>query len=74
MGEARDLARLLRARAEGFARYAEWAASHPAHMSPADAVASIGALYELLPPESRRRLVDPSGVRRMHDLLGQLSR
>ena len=74
MGDAGDLAKLMRARVEGFARYAEWSASHPAHLSPADAVASIGALYELLPPESRRRPVDPSGVRRMHELLGQLSR
>jgi hypothetical protein len=68
------LAELLRARIEGFERFARWEASHPARMTPAAAVASIGALYVLLPPEARRRPVDPSGVRRMHDALRVLSR
>jgi hypothetical protein len=59
---------------EGFARYAEWAAAHPPAMTPADAVAAVGRLYELLPPESRRREVDTTGVRRMTDALRHLSR
>jgi len=69
-----ELAELLRARVEGFERFARWEESHPARMTPTDAVSSIGALYALLPPEARRRPVDPSGVRRMHDALRVLSR
>jgi hypothetical protein len=42
-------------------------------LTPAAAVAAIGTLYELLPPESRRWPVDPSGVARMHDALRRLS-
>lgn len=68
------LAELFRLRIEGFRRFAVWEASHPSRMTPADAVASIGALYELLPPDARRRPVDPSGVARMRDALRVLSR
>lgn len=68
----RDLATLLHRRAEGFARFAQWEASHPATMTPGVAVASIGALYELLPAASRRRPVDASGVSRLHEALRHL--
>jgi hypothetical protein len=72
MGSDPKLAALLRMRIEGFARYAEWEAAHPARLTPSDAVASIGAIYALLPPESRRVPVDASGVRRMQDALRRL--
>jgi hypothetical protein len=72
MSRTADLAALVRQRAEGFARFAEWEASHPATMSPEAAVASIGALYELLPTASRQRQIDTTGVRRMHDALRHL--
>lgn len=65
---------LYRARLEGYARFAEWEASHPARLTPADAVASVGALYELLPQDARRRPVDPSGVQHMHRVFRLLSR
>jgi hypothetical protein len=74
MGPAARLADLLRARIEGFERFAKWEASHPANLTPAAAVASIGALYLLLPPSARQRPIDTSGVRRMHDALRHLSR
>jgi hypothetical protein len=41
-------------------------------LTPAAAIAAIGTLYELLPPESRRRPVDPSGVARMQAALRHL--
>lgn len=74
MTRSRDLATLLRERAEGFVRFAAWESAHPAHLTPADAVAAIGALYQLLPPASRRRPIDTSGVTRMRAALRHLTR
>lgn len=74
MDSASELANLLRVRDRAFAHFAVWEASHRPCLTPADAVASIGALYVLLPPESRRRPVDPTGIARMHDALRHLSR
>jgi hypothetical protein len=68
------LAKLARARAEGFARFAEWESTHPATMTPATAVAAVGALYSLLPAASRYRPVDPTGVARLQQALRHLSR
>ena len=65
---------LIRERAERFARFAAWEASHPARLTPASAVAAIGTLYQLLPPASRRRPIDTSGVARLHDALRHLTR
>jgi hypothetical protein len=65
---------MLRARAEAFARFAEWEASHGVTLTPAAAVSAIGALYLLLPPASRQRPVDTTGVACMHDALRRLSR
>jgi hypothetical protein len=42
-------------------------------LTPAAAIAAIGTLYHLLPPESRHRAVDPAGVARMHEALRHLS-
>jgi hypothetical protein len=74
MSSSANLASLVRARVEGFVRFAEWEASHPAILTPADAIAAIGTLYQLLPPASRRRSIDATGVGRMHDALRHLSR
>ena len=59
-------------RMEGFVRFAAWEATHPPLMSAADAVAAVGALYELLPAESRYRAVDPTGIQQMHAALRHL--
>jgi hypothetical protein len=74
MRSPEDLAEGLRARARRFARFAAWESTHRAQPTPAAAVASVGAIYALLPPSSRRRAVDPTGVRRMHDALRRLVR
>ena len=74
MGEPANLAALLRIRAHALARFATWESSHGMRLTPAAAIAAIGTLYQLLPPESRRRSVDPSGVTRMHERLRHLSR
>jgi hypothetical protein len=73
MRDHRSLAGQLRIRAQGFTRFAAWESAHPMQLTPAAAIAAIGTLYELLPPESRRRPVDPSGVLRMHAALRRLS-
>jgi hypothetical protein len=69
-----DLAALYRARMAAFERFSAWEESHPATLTASDAVASIGALYELLPSDARRRPVDPTGVARMQNALRVLSR
>lgn len=69
-----DLAALYRERIAAFERFSAWEQSHPATLMASDAVASIGALYELLPSEARRRPVDPAGVGRMQNALRVLSR
>jgi hypothetical protein len=61
--------RALRERIQAYARFDAWAASHPRYLLPGDAVAAAGRLYELLPPASRHRPVDPHGVMNLHRLL-----
>jgi hypothetical protein len=74
MAHSGNLAKMLRARAEGLARFAEWEASNPMPLTPGAAVAAIGALYRLLPPASRQRPVNTAGVARMQDALRHLVR
>ena len=74
MGDPGNLAALLRRRAEALGRFATWESSHLMELTPAAAIAAIGTLYQLLPPDSRRRAVDPAGVARMHEALRHLSR
>jgi len=66
------MASLFQERVQGFLRFAEWERTHPAEMTATAAVASIGALYELLPESSRSRPVDASGVARMQAALRHL--
>lgn len=73
MEDPAGLRGLLRVRAEAWARFAMWESSHVTRLTPAAAIAAIGTLYCLLPPESRRRPVDPAGVARMHEALRHLS-
>lgn len=67
-----DIASLFRERVRGFARFAEWERTHPREMTAAAAVASIGAIYQLLPKSSRSRPIDTSGVARMQAALRHL--
>jgi hypothetical protein len=57
------------ARAAALDRFARWEAEHPARVAAAVAIGAVTALYELLPPGSRRRAPDPSGVMVFHALL-----
>jgi hypothetical protein len=60
------------ARAAAFRRFNEWEEQHPLELDPEEALAAIGALYELIPPEARKRAVDTEGVRKMHAALSCL--
>jgi hypothetical protein len=68
------LAEGVRERARALSRFAEWEAAHPVRLSPSAAVEAIGALYQLLPPPSRSRAVDPSGIIALHEILKRLAR
>jgi hypothetical protein len=65
--------REARERREALTRFDHWAAEHPMQLTPAAAMAAAGRLYDLIPPESRRRPIDPSGVIAMHRLLALFS-
>jgi hypothetical protein len=60
------------ARAAALRRFNDWEARHPIEMGEQEALAAIGAVYELVPHESRRRAIDPSGVGAMRKALCHL--
>lgn len=62
----------FRERAEAFGRYAEWQANHIETYQPADAVAGVAWLYELLPMDCRQRPIDIRGVAELHRCLAVL--
>ena len=59
-------------RAEALRRYDQWQQRHPSVLDPSAAIESIGFLWRLLPPESRERPVDTSGIERMRRILALL--
>ena len=64
-------AEAIRLREAALKRFARWEAEHPASRPASAAIAAVAALYELLPPESRRRAPDPSGVIAFHELMAR---
>ena len=70
--DAKEYKRRLLERAAGLKRFAEWETEHPVEMSPAQALAGIGALYELMPAEFRERKFDPEGITAMRKALALL--
>ena len=67
-----DQKNLYSARAAALRRFNEWEEQHPLELDPEQALAAIGALYDLIPPEARKRAVDTEGVRKMHAALSSL--
>ncbi len=63
-----DAAR-FRAHETRLRRFAEWQDCHPASFSPAESIAAVAFLFELLPPASRARPVSADGVVALHRLL-----
>jgi hypothetical protein len=70
----RDLKAAMRARGVAFERFNVWQSTHPSRLSSQAALEAIGALYELLPPASRQRPIDPAGVITFHEILRRLGR
>lgn len=62
----------LRAHLAALRRFNEWEEKNPIRLEPAEAIAAVGFLYDLLPPESRERPIDPSGIMKMHRALSVL--
>jgi hypothetical protein len=67
-----DQKNLYPGRVAAFRRFNEWEEQHPLELDPEEALAAIGALYDLIPPEARKRAVDTESVRKMHAALSCL--
>jgi hypothetical protein len=63
----------LSSRKAGFKRFSEWEHRNPPELSAAQALAGIGALYELMPAEFRERKFDPEGIAAMRKALTVLA-
>jgi hypothetical protein len=73
--ERRELRALIERKRSGMDAFARWEAAHPATPDLAQVFASLGAVYDLIPPDQRRQHEDleRADVRRMHACLGVLS-
>lgn len=60
------------ARAGALRRFNNWEARHPIRMGEEEALAGVGALYDLMPLESRHRVIDPGGLATMRRALSHL--
>ena len=67
-----DQKNLYSARAAALRRFNEWEEQHPLELDLEQALAAIGALYDLIPSDARKRAVDTEGVRKMHAALSSL--
>jgi hypothetical protein len=67
-----DVREAFRRRAEALRRFDRWRERHPSVLDPRVALESVGWLWQLLPPESRERPLDTSGIERMRRLLAVL--
>jgi hypothetical protein len=63
----------LSSREAGFKRFSEWERRNPPELSAAQALAGIGALYELMPRASRKREYSPKGIAAMRKALTVLA-
>jgi hypothetical protein len=59
-------------RAERLRRFNAWEAQHPLKLDGAAAIAAVGALYELIPADFRKRPFDPEGLCTMRRALSHL--
>jgi hypothetical protein len=52
-------------RTEAFRKYNLWESRHPMALGAEKAIEAVGAIYDLIPPEFRRKEVDITGLRLM---------
>jgi hypothetical protein len=67
--DGQSQASLIRRRLQASREFEAWESQHRPAVSPDLALESATALYDLLPPASRVRPIDPSGVIRLHAAL-----
>lgn len=59
-------------RNEALKKYNTWEKKHRSSLTPQAALAGIIMLYELIPMESRRRPVNPQGIKAMHQAFARM--
>jgi hypothetical protein len=64
----------LQERKAALDRFNAWAERNPMRLTPADAVAAAGRLYDLLPSAARTRPIDCAGIMTLHRLLTRIDR
>ncbi len=60
-------------RAAAFKRFNNWEKKNPHVMGKCESIASVSAIYNLIPPEFRNPVFDPSGIQKMHLALSHLN-
>ncbi len=70
--ESAELSEALRAREQALRRFEAFERDFPVKRDAASALAGIAWLYDMLPPDSRKRDVDPSGIQSLHACLSVL--
>ena len=59
-------------RAAALKRFNDWEKKNRHIMGECESIASVSAVYNLIPPELRKPVFDPSGIRKMHFALSHL--
>jgi hypothetical protein len=62
----------LRNRFAAFKRFNAWEKEHPCAIEARDALASIGTIYNLMPPESRNSSPNLRGIKSMRSALSHI--
>jgi hypothetical protein len=62
----------LRNRFAAFKRFNAWEKDHTEAIEAREALASIGTIYNLMPPESRTSSPDPRGIKSMQFALSHI--
>ncbi len=58
--------------AAAFKRFNDWEKKNPHVMGKRESIASVSAIYNLIPLEFRKPVFDPSGIQKMHHALSYL--
>lgn len=56
-----------------FKRFNDWETEHPCSLEAREALAAIGSIYSLMPPEARKSSPDLYGIKAMQSALSHIS-
>jgi len=62
----------LRNRFAAFKRFNDWEKEHPETVEAREALAAVGTIYNLMPPESRNSFPDLRGIKAMQSALSHI--